>query len=384
MSAGIPLAWLQLAHEKLRFLAATAGITFSVVLMLMQLGFEDALLSSAGQIFGHLHCDVALLSPEYEFILAPKDFTERRLDQALAIDGVQSIASLYLGQGPLKNPADHSERNLVIVGFRPRAGVFDLPGIDDQVELLRDEYAALFDERSRSEYGPIAQEVRAGRTVVTEVAGRRVDISGLFSLGTSFAVDGTLLVSDENFLRILPYRKRGIVSIGLIRLKPGFDPIQVRSQIAAALPKDVLVMTHKELVDKELSYWTRNTPVGFVFKLGLIMGLIVGVIIVYQVLYTDVSDHIGEYATLKAMGYRDRYLFSVVIQESIILSVFGFIPGIGLSQLLYSFAARATLLPIHLTALRSVVVYALTLFMCIFSGVLAMRRLTHADPAEIF
>ena len=146
-------------------------------------------------------------------------------------------------------------------------------------------------------------------------------------------------MSDENFLRILPYRKRGIVSIGLIRLKPGFDPIQVRSQIAAALPKDVLVMTHKELVDKELSYWTRNTPVGFVFKLGLIMGLIVGVIIVYQVLYTDVSDHIGEYATLKAMGYRDRYLFSVVIQESIILSVFGFIPGIGLSQLLYSFAA---------------------------------------------
>ena len=384
MSAGIPLAWLQLAHEKLRFLAATAGITFAVVLMLMQLGFEDALLSSVGQIFEHLHCDVALLSPEYEFILAPKDFTERRLDQALAIDGVQSIASLYLGQGPLKNPADHSERNLVIVGFRPRAGVFDLPGIDDQVELLRDEYAALFDERSRSEYGPIAQEVRAGRRVVTEVAGRRVDISGLFSLGTSFAVDGTLLVSDENFLRILPYRKRGIVSIGLIGLKPGFDPIQVRSQIAAALPKDVLVMTHKELVDKELSYWTRNTPVGFVFKLGLIMGLIVGVIIVYQVLYTDVSDHLGEYATLKAMGYRDRYLFSVVIQESIILSVFGFIPGIALSQLLYSFAARATLLPIHLTALRSVVVYALTLFMCIFSGVLAMRRLTHADPAEIF
>src|SRR6476661_8683164 len=109
--------------------------------MLMQLGFEDALLSSAGQIFGHLHCDVALLSPEYEFILAPKDFTERRLDQALAIEGVESTASLYLGQGPLKNPADHSERNLVIVGFRPRAGVFDLPGIDDQVELLRDEYA---------------------------------------------------------------------------------------------------------------------------------------------------------------------------------------------------------------------------------------------------
>jgi putative ABC transport system permease protein len=114
------------------------------------------------------------------------------------------------------------------------------------------------------------------------------------------------------------------------------------------------------------------------------MGLFVGSIIVYQILYTDVSDHLGEYATLKAMGYRDRYLFGVVIQESVILSVFGFLPGIGISQLLYSFAARATLLPVHMTAARSVAVYGLTVCMCIFSGVLAMRRLKQADPADIF
>jgi putative ABC transport system permease protein len=384
VSPGIPLAWLQLAHEKLRFLAAAAGITFAVVLMLMQLGFEDALLSSVGQVFERLRCDIALMSPEYEFILAPKGFSERRLDQALAIDGVASCASVYLGQGPLKNPADHSERNLLIMGFRPRTGVVELPGVDDRVELLRNEFAALFDAKSRLEFGPIAQEVRAGRRVATEVAGRRVDIVGLFSLGTSFGVDGTLLVSDENFLRILPYRKRGIVNIGLIGLKTGFDPVEVRSRISAALPKDVLVLTHQQMVDKELAYWTRNTPIGFVFKLGLIMGLIVGSIIVYQVLYTDVSDHLGEYATLKAMGYHDRYLFSVVIQESVILSVFGFVPGIGLSLLLYSVAARATLIPIHLTATRGAAVYALTLCMCILSGVLAMRRLKHADPAEIF
>jgi putative ABC transport system permease protein len=118
--------------------------------------------------------------------------------------------------------------------------------------------------------------------------------------------------------------------------------------------------------------------------LGLMMGLLVGAIIVYQILYTDVSDHLGEYATLKAMGYRDRYLFSVVIQESVILSVFGFLPGIGLSQIMYSYAASATLLPIHMTPGRTAAVYGLTVFMCVFSGLLAMRRLKHADPADIF
>jgi putative ABC transport system permease protein len=384
MSGGIPLAWLQLTHEKLRFLAAGAGITFAVILMLLQLGFEDALLSSVGQVFEHLQCDIALISPEYEFILAPKTFTERRLYQALAANGVESAVAVYFGQGPLKNPVDHSERNLFILGFEPHPGVFSAPGVDSQAGVLRQQDAALFDARSRPEFGPIAQEIRAGRPVVTEVAGRRVEIAGLFDLGTSFGVDGTLLVSDENFLRILPYRKRGIINVGLIRLKAGSDPVQVRSQIAAALPKDVLVLTHQELVHRESTYWTRNTPIGFVFKLGLMMGLFVGSIIVYQILYTDVSDHLGEYATLKAMGYRDRYLFGVVIQESVILSVFGFLPGIGISQLLYSFAARATLLPVHMTAARSVAVYGLTVCMCIFSGVLAMRRLKQADPADIF
>jgi putative ABC transport system permease protein len=111
--------------------------------------------------------------------------------------------------------------------------------------------------------------------------------------------------------------------------------------------------------------------------------MLVGCIIVYQILYTDVSDHLQEYATLKAMGYRDRYLFGVVIQESLILSVFGFLPGLAISALLYRFAENATLLPLIMAPDRIVAVYGLTLVMCVISGALAMRRLRRADPAEI-
>ena len=220
--------------------------------------------------------------------------------------------------------------------------------------------------------------------MVSEISGRRVEVGGLFQIGTSFGIDGTVLMSDQNYFRVMPGRRPEVVNVGLIKLKPGFDVEQVRARLEQALPNDVRVLTHRGLVELERTYWSTNTPIGFVFELGLLMGLFVGSIIVYQILYTDVTDHLGEYATLKAMGYRDGFLFSVVIQESIILSVFGFIPGLALSLLLYHVAGNATLLPMKMTLGRAVTVYILTALMCIISGALAMRKLRTADPAEIF
>src|SRR6185437_10424756 len=174
------------------------------------------------------------------------------------------------------------------------------------------------------------------------------------------------------------------VNIGLIKLKPGYDPETVRAKIAQLLPNDVLVLTHSGLVDRERDHWETVTPIGFIINSGVLLGLVVGCIIVYQILYTDVTDHLGEYATLKAMGYHNRALSMIVIQESAILSLFGFLPGVGLSMLVYSIAGNATHLPVSMTFLRLVVVYVLTAVMCMISGSLAMRKLRSADPAEIF
>jgi len=384
MKAHIALAWHQLAHERLRVAAAITGVAFAVILMLMQLGFEDALLNSAGLHFSHLACDLALVSPQYEFLLATKGFAERRLYQALAVDGVADVEPVYCGQAPWKNPWTRRERTILLIGFTPRPGYFELPGVDAKVGALREGDTALFDSRARPEFGDVGSALGAGRRVASEIAGRRVEIKGMFVLGTSFGIDGTVLMSDRTFFHVLPYRRREIVNVGLIKLKPGFDAERVRARLAQVLPNDVRVLTHAGLVGIEKDYWSANTPIGFVFQLGLLMGLFVGCIIVYQILYTDVSDHLGEYATLKAMGYRDSYLFSVVIQESVILSVFGFFPGFALSFLLYRFAGGATLLPLRMSISRATEVYGLTLIMCVISGVLAMRRVRRADPAEIF
>ena len=383
-SAGIPLAWLQLTREKRRFAAALAGIAFAVVLMLAQLGFQDALLSSVALLHSNLTGDLVLINPQYQSVIQPKTLTDRRLQQALASSAVASVDGVYLGVGPFKNPFDRTERDIFTIAFKPSSAVLNRPGVAENLDKIRNPGMVLFDSIRRPEFGRVAEAFIESGPVIAEVAGRRIEIVGLFQLGTSFGADGNLVMSDETFVRLVPFRTRGLINVGLITLHAGQDRDRAKSEIAGLLPPDVRVLTHDEFVDLERRYWTTNTPIGFVFKLGVLMGLFVGCIIVYQILYSDVTDHLPEYATLKAMGYPDRFLLEVVLHEAAILSVFGFIPGAIISQGVYVVSRNATLLPLEMTWQRAAFVYVLTLGMCGLSAALAARRLKAADPAEIF
>jgi putative ABC transport system permease protein len=379
------LAWRQLFHQRLRLLAAIAGIAFAVILILVQLGFQAALYQSATLHYDLMTADIVLLSPQYEAIMYNNSgFPSRRLQQAYAVDGVASTLAVYGSFVAWKNPWTHLERTMYMFGFDPIPGYFDLGDIKDPGPLLRKPDSVLFDEHSRKEYGDVATAFRAGKRVVTEMVGRRVEVAGLFKAGTSFGIDGAVVLSDTNFFRLMPGRSPEIVNIGLIKVKPGFDADRVRARLEKALPNDVRVLTHGQLGEMEREFWSTNTPIGFIFALGVGIGLMVGIIIVYQILYTDVTDHLEEYATLKAMGFKDSFLFAIIIQESVILSVFGFIPGFFLALLIYTIARDATFLPLQMTVGRGVAVYLLTIGMCVLSGALALRRLRRADPAEIF
>jgi putative ABC transport system permease protein len=95
--------------------------------------------------------------------------------------------------------------------------------------------------------------------------------------------------------------------------------------------------------------------------------------------------HLPEYATLKAMGYSDRYLIGVLLQEALILAILGFIPEFTISLGLYGLIAKATLLPVQMTLNRARLVLFLTVVMCVASGAIAKeRKLQSADPADIF
>lgn len=384
MISAARLALLQLWREKLRLLIALLGVAFAVILIFMQLGFQDALFTSAVSVHSRLAADIVLISPQSAYLASMKPFPRRRLQQARAFEGVESVAALYTILYPWKNPETGAARDIFIMGFDPTREVLEIPEITRLRPLLRLPDVVLFDRASRPEYGPIAASWAPDREVSSEVNQRKLVVRGLFTLGTSFGIDGTIVTSDQNFMRLFPARTLGHVNVGLVKLKPGADPEVVRAALEAGLARDVVVLTKQGYIDREKDYWDGATPIGTVFRFGVIMGLFVGAIIVYQILYADISDHLAEYATLKAMGYTGRYLMAVVLMEALILAVAGFLPGTAVSAWAYRLTAAQTMLPMRLTTVTSAVVLGLTVVMCWTSALIAIRKLASADPAEIF
>ncbi|RCJ42304.1 ABC transporter [Nostoc punctiforme NIES-2108] len=379
-----PLGWLQLSHEKSRLLVALSGIAFADILMFMQLGFMNALFDTSVLLHRKLKADAVLISPQARDLANIGTIPRRRLYQAMDVPGVKSTQPLYINFIDWKNPQTQHKTSMLVVGMNPERITVDLPEVNQNLKSIKLSDTVLFDRTSRGDYKEIIAKIEQGKTVRTEIERRTVTIGGLFQVGASFSTDGTLITSDQSFLRLFPQRQAGAVSLGLIQFKPGDDPVQVTSALKAYLPKDVQVLTLEEFIDSAKDYEAKNRPIGFIFGLGTVVGFVVGIVIVYQVLSTDVNAHIKEYATFKAMGYRTFYLLGVVFEEALILAVLGFIPGASIAIGLYHLVRNATNLPLSMPLLRGVFVLLLTLVMCTISGAIATRKLQSADPADMF
>jgi putative ABC transport system permease protein len=143
-------------------------------------------------------------------------------------------------------------------------------------------------------------------------------------------------------------------------------------------------MNRQDFIEFEKNYWTLRTPIGFVFNLMVIMGFVVGVIVVYQILYSNISSHLIEFATLKAMGFKNQYLLGVVFQQALILAGLGYIPGFAISLGLYDIAKNATQLPIVMDGDKALIVFISAVVMCLTSGFFSTNKLRKLDPADIF
>ncbi|WP_291299512.1 ABC transporter permease DevC [Elioraea sp.] len=378
------LAWRQLKHEPARLLAALSGVLFACLLIFMQLGFMDALFDSAVKPQEGMRADLYLMHRQAEALWRTQPFPRARLMQTLGADGVDRVVPMYVANAAWKNPVTSLKRTLLVFGVDPEAGLLDYEGMDAAGrEAIRRADVILFDERSKPEFGPVPELLRQGPLFV-EVANRRVEVAGLFRIGATFGSEGNAITSETNFLRLFPNRTFGHVDIGAIFLSPGADPLAVKAAIAPLLADDVMLMTHQQLIDFEMRYWAEAAPIGFIFGMGVVIGLIVGCVIVYQILFTDIARHIGEYATLKAMGYGNFYLARVVMGASLILAVAGYVPGWLASKALYALATKQIFIPLTLDLEKSILVFVLVFGMCVISGLLAIRKLRDANPADMF
>ncbi len=375
---GPALAWLNLIHAKTRFFVALSAIGFAVTLIFIQLGFLGAVLKTATFIYDNLNFDIILISPKSLEASYTLPFSRQRLYQAAAIPGVASVTPFYVSFKQWRNPETKFTRSILTMGFNPKDKVFKDPEINKYRLELQSQDKLLMNRFSRPEFG--SREVG----LKTELGGRNIEVIGFFSMTNSLRADGTVVMSDQNFIRLYNGRSFDDISLGLINIKDNVALTKVIKNLRQALPKDVEVLSREQAGERDKNYWLTSTSIGIIFGTGAIMAFIVGTVIVYQVLYTDITEHLNEYATLKAIGYSNFKLSQVILQEAVILAFIGFFPAFLITLGLYALTRSATGLPMAMSYGRASFVFLLTNVMCSVSGLLSLRKVLTTDPADVF
>jgi putative ABC transport system permease protein len=381
-----PLAWLMLVHKRGRLLVSTAGVAFAAALMFVEMGFLNGLYDSQTHVVELFNADLIVINAQKEAVLPIRPFPRKRLQQALGQPEVAAVYPLYVEgyDSSWRGPPEKHRRGTVVFAFNPDDPVFLLPEVAEHAAALKQPDTVLLDRESQ---GLLIGS--AGPGTEGELAKRAVHVVGLFSLGVDMTTDGNLIVGEQTFAKCYADPRTGAspldrVEFGLVKVVPGADPVAVRDALRKRLPGDVRVLTKQEFVDQIKDYWATSQPVGFVFGMGMVVGFFIGVTICYQILYTDVVDHLPQYATLKAMGYSNRFLIGVTVQEAVYLGVLGFFPGLLVSVGGYAALHATSGMLMKLSAGRIALVFVLTVLMCAVSGLLAIRRVLRADPAEVF
>ena len=384
-----PLAWKNLTHDVRRLMVAVSGVAFAVILIFMELGFLNALLESTVQVLRRLDGQIMLVSRAQYALIAAERFDIRRLYDAREIPGVAAVAPLYVeSTAALLRTGNQRGYPIRVIAVREEDDILQIPQLLVFRDDLHAESTALVDDTSRRKFG----FPRPGAPLESyhgELNGKKVRLVGHFHLGVDFATDGNLLMTAANFARFFSFRAGGddplkLVDVGVVRLEPEANVDDVMAQLHASLPADIEPLTKERLIQREMTFWRKNAPLGYIFMVGATMGFVVGVVICYQIVYADITDHLREFATLKAMGYSSSYFFGLILQQCVYLSLLGFVPGFIVSWIAYRVLAEVTGLTMTLGPLLALCVLFTTALMCTISGVLAVSKLLAADPAELF
>jgi putative ABC transport system permease protein len=390
-----PVAWLNLVHDPRRLATSLAGVGFAVVLIFTELGFLNALLDSTVEPIRRVerdrHAHLLMVHHDKETLVDSYRFSRRWLVEAEACRDVVDRAEPVFFEVSLsswRNPMTERSRNIRVISSDSADLLAILSGTSGGLITRLDRPGTyLFDVNSKAGFG--YENLAETEAVLARSTIRKV---GTFELGTDFVNDGNLVVGLRTFDDLFPSRQAfeldvQTVDLGVIRLVEGADPEAARKRLADFLKADevgIRILTPGRMIVEEQMFWKEHTPVGLIFLLGVVLGFVVGVVICFQVLSSDIRDHLSEYATLKAIGYGNSFLVKVVFRQAFWLSVLGFLPSVACANGLYWILRIAVGLPMRLTNQTVLLVFALTVLMCLISAYLAIRKLFKADPAELF
>lgn len=407
-----PLALRNVSQGGRKSLAAVSGAAFSLTMVLLQLGFLQAVRITATNNFDQLDFDVVLLSSRYEQFYAPGFLPLERLRQARNVDAVIGATPLYASFGlwrcppyPLDQATDSSadetppgplsrwlagdrirrplqRRELFVMGVDLDDPPFR-PPIQDAVlaarPRLRLRDRVLMNELSHPDFGWSLRDRFQG----WELGAKAADVVGGFRMLRGFAADGTVICSDENFVRFCDYGSTETTNFGLLKVQHGRVDEAVDG-LRSILPDDVQVFSRESIRAREEDHWVNQTSTGKLFAFGVLVAMVVAAVVVYQVLSNDVREHLPEYATLKAMGYSTTRLARIVVAQSLIYMVISFFVGLLVAIVVYKATQELAGIPMRLTLENLGVTFLLSVVVGVATGLLTIGKLRRADPAELF
>lgn len=382
------LALANIRSSLTRTAISVAGIGVAVILIFMQLGFRGAVEDTATTIYGKLKFDLIVRSKDYLHFVDSRTVPRSLAAKVRSVAGVQEVTPFYVSMGNWLHPQGERIRGIVIMGIPFDASPFRDEEVGKEIRKLTGSRYILVDRKTHYEFGPKNNRQFGDQDVgvVTNVNNQAVEIVGHFEIGAGLTANGSIITSVRGFSNLVPIETSKEASMLLVRISPGQHPAEVRQKLMALVSKDdhATVLTKSQVIQAELTRWIDQTPLGFVFTLGVIVSFIVGSAIVFMVLSNDVTNRLPEYATLKAMGYTNVFLSGIVLRQATYLAVFAFVPGLLLSLVLYQFTGALANISITMTLYRAVAVFGLTVLMCWLSGIGALKKLWQAEPASLF
>lgn len=376
MSLVMTLAARNLFHDRLRFVATIIGIVFSVVLVMVQMGLFLGFARMVSTMIDHANADLWVVAKGAKCFEDPSLLEVKLRDKIASVDGVASVVPLVIGFSDWRIATGETTPVFII-------------GSDLKTDALPPWNVVEGDTRTLSQWGTVAVDrtyfdrlgvKKVGDTA--EIRGHKVKVVALTDGIRSFTTTPYVFVDQKDarfYTGTLPSKANDLV----IRFKPDADRASATQAIRDRIGNDADVLTSDEFRKRSRSFWLFGTGAGAALFAGALLGVIVGTVIVAQTLYSSTKDHLSEFATLRAMGSSNRYIYNVIIYQALLNAVIGFVIAAGIGYVVVRMTERSAL-PIVIAPWLVAALFLLTIVMCVASGIVAIVRVVRIDPASVF
>ena len=363
-----------LLHDRVKFAVAAAGVSISVLLVLVQIGLYYGFMENASTLIDNGKADLWVAGRGNDNFDFAGPIDERLYYKVAETPGVARAERMILAFGQFKLP-EGGTQGVQVVGIEPTArlaGPWNV--VQGDARHLRDADGIVVD---RTEFAKLKIDAIGARR---EITGSRARVVGLTEGIRSFTTSPFVFTNLDT---ARAYARLGATDMTFVLVKaaPGVDVSELKARLGRI--DNVDAFTTPELSERTRSYWSQRTGVGTGFFMTAVMGVIVGLVVVGQILYNGTLEHIKEYGTLKAMGAANGAIVRVILYQALISALVGFIAG-GLMAVGARSGMAAANLKVALSPGLLGATAVLTAVMCTVAAVLSILKVLRLDPAVVF